>query len=379
MPEKNFRPIETPVLQISESLVLQPAELDDAERYFKLVAENYERLTRWIRVPRPPGTVEERRKAQAANLANSEHWWLIEVDSVLVGTIALHHVEPIERWALVGYWLGEGFTGKGHMTLSLKAVIDWAFSGLDLNRVEIQCALNNVTSAAIPERLGIRREAIRRQSEVINGVTLDMASYVAVADNWPPKPSIKALPKKEFRVDSEILLRPILESDCDTMWDVFDSGREYLGKFLPWIAEYKSEMDHTRIFESRRAEKDNFDGSCAYAIEYRGELAGTVGSGLPNRDNGIEVGYWLRQDLQGRGIMTRSVKALITMLLVEIGLHRVTIRAATTNLPSRGIPERLGFTHEGTMRDGGFVNGEYMDIDIYSILDHEWLARPTNA
>jgi len=31
------------------------------------------------------------------------------------------------------------------------------------------------------------------------------------------------------------------------------------------------------------------------------------------------------------------------------------------------------------MRDGGFVNNEYLDLEIYSMLDHEWIARSTNA
>ena len=145
------------------------------------------------------------------------------------------------------------------------------------------------------------------------------------------------------------------------------------------MAAYKTKDDYTRLYTARRLEADNFDGSRGYVVEYNGELAGTVGFGIPNRDNVIEVGYWLRQDLQGKGIMTRSVEAVITMLFVEVGMHRVTIRAATTNLPSRGIPERLGFKHEGTMREGGFVNNEYLDLEIYSMLDHEWLARSKNA
>jgi len=383
MTSKKIAILETPTLVADEIVVLQPSEIDDAERYLKMVADNYDRLTQWIRVPIPPSTVEDRRKAHAADLANGAdgtgYWWLIEYDGGLAGTIALHHVERTEKWALVGYWLAEEFTGKGIMTKSLKAVIDWAFSKLELNRVEIQASLNNPSSAAIPERLGIRRESIRRQSELINGTTLDMASYAAFADNWPPKAPARALPPNEIRVDHEILLRHRIESDLDAQWKAVDAGRDYLGEYLPWLDMYPNEGEHTRVYNTRLWERDNFDGSREYVIEYKGKLAGTVGFGIPNRDNGIEIGYWLRQDLQGQGIMTRSVEAIITMLFVEVGMHRVTIRAATSNIPSRGIPERLGFKHEGTLRDGGFVNNEYLDLEIYSMIDHEWLTRSQNA
>jgi ribosomal-protein-serine acetyltransferase len=239
--------------------------------------------------------------------------------------------------------------------------------------------MNNRASCAIPERLGIRRESIRRQSEIVNGVALDIASYAALADNWPPKPPERPLPARTIAVNEEIRLRQFAKSDRDAMWKALDTGRDYLGEYLAWITEYKTEDDHTRGFERRRIERDFFDRSGEYIVEYRGELAGTVGFGIPNRDNGVEVGYWLRQNLQGQGIMTRAVEAAITMLIVEMGLHRVTIRAATSNLPSRRIPERLGFTHEGTMRGAGLVQGEYLDLENYSILDHEWLAHSKNT
>ena len=383
MSQRLIPTLDTPVLTIDESTVLRPAELDDAESYFQLISENYGRLSQWIRVPVPPTTVEARRKAQAADLASGAggkaYWWLIEYKGELSGTIALHHVDAIERWSLVGYWLAEEFTGKGIMTRSLEAIINWSFADLGLTRVEIQCSMNNYPSVAIPERLGIRRESIRRQSEVVNGISLDMASYVALADNWPPKPPDRPLPARTITIDDEIRLRQFTENDRTPMWNALDGGRDYLSKYLTWMAEYETEDDHARGFDKRLGERDLLDGSGGYILEYRGELAGTVGFGVPNRDNGAEVGYWLRQDLQGRGIVTRAVEAVISMLIIEMGLHRVVIRAATSNLPSRAIPERLGFTHEGTTREAGLVKGEYLDLELYSILDHEWLARSKNA
>jgi ribosomal-protein-serine acetyltransferase len=375
--------METPLLVISDSISLRPAELDDAEIYLGMVAENYDRLAEWHSAPRPPAQADERRKAQAADLAKGEggkgHWWLIESDGDLAGTIAFHGIQARDRSAFVGYWLAEPFVGQGLMTASLKAIINWGFTELGLIRVEIECATINPQSCAVPERLGIRRESIRRQSQMRNDEPHDMASYVALADNWPPKPPARALPHKEIRVDDEILLRQRIEGDRDAMWKALDAGRDYIGKYLPWMAAYITEADHTRSYDTRRNETDNFDGSRGYIIEYKGELAGTAGFGKPNHDNGGEIGYWIRQDLQGRGIATRVVEKIIDMMIIEMGLHRIMIRAATSNLSSRAIPERLGFTYEGTMRDASFVNNEYMDLEIYSMLDHEWLKRSQRA
>lgn len=384
MPEEIPEDItETPVLNPTETLALRPADLDDAEDYARLVSENIDHVSKWIPVQKPSSTIDERRSAMATELesvsSGYRRWWLIESHGELAGTIDLHRIHNSTGRAMVGFWLAEGFTGQGIMTRSLRAIIDWAFSELGLIRIEIESSVENRAGCAVSERLGIRRESIRRQSNVINGVTHDMASYVAFADNWPPKPPKGAMPRDEIQLDDEIRLRPIVEGDQDAMWQAIDAGRDYLGEYLRWIKEYPSENQHTSGFRTRLFERDNFDRSAGYVIEYRGELAGNVGFGVPNRDNSAEIGYWLREDLQGRGIMTRAVEVVINMLIHEMGIHRVTIRAATTNLPSRGIPERLGFTHEGTLRGAGLVKNEYLDLEIYSILDHEWLARSKYA
>ena len=135
-----------------------------------------------------------------------------------------------------------------------------------------------------------------------------MASYAALADNWPPKPPARQLPHFKIRVDDEIMLRQGIETDRDDMRKALDAGRDYIRRYLPWMSTYKTESD-------------NFDGSRGYIIEYNGELAGTVGFGTPTRDNGVEIGYWLRQDLQGRGIVARSVEKIIDMLIHEMGFH----------------------------------------------------------
>ena len=380
---EKLRIADTPTLIVSESITLRPADLDDTEAFMALKGKNFPILTPWFSSSLPPNTADERRKIMAGDLEETtrheRYWWMIEYNDELVGKIDIHNMHRPSRIGEIGYWLDDDFTGKGIVTESTRAVLDWAFNELNFLRIEIICAVNNTASSAIPERLGIQREAILRKANINRGEIQDMAIYAILADNWPPTQPEPALPRTEIYVDEDILLRQRIEGDKDAQWKALDAGRDYLSEYLPWMSTYPTEEEHSRLFDIRHNETDNFDGSRGYVIEYKGELAGAIGFGKPNRDNGIEVGYWLRQDLQGRGIMTRSVEAVVTMLFVEVGIHRVTIRAATPNLPSRGIPERLGFKREGTMRDGAFVNNEYLDLELYSMIDHEWLARSTNA
>lgn len=330
------------MLSIGDSITLTPADLDDAEQFLNLAATNAARLRQVLGSWVLPSTVEDRRKLMASDLQAAEssgrHWWMIEHDGRFAGSIDIHGIKSHERSGSIGYWLGADFTGLGIMTQSLKAVIDWALTERSLVRIEIQIAIENADSCAVPERLGIRRESINRQSHIVEGQAHDMALYAALTDNWPPKPPSRAFPHKEIRVDNEILLRQHIDGDRAKMWKALDAGRDYIGKYLPWMAAYITEADHTSGYDTRRNETDNFDGSRGYIIEYKGALAGTAGFGKPDSDNGGEIGYWIRQDLQGRGIATRVVEKIIDMMIIEMGLHRITIRAATSNMSSPRYP-----------------------------------------
>ena len=71
--------------------------------------------------------------------------------------------------------------------------------------------------------------------------------------------------------------------------------------------------------------------------------------------------------------MTSSVEALIDYAFNKIGINRIQIRVAIKNIPSRSIPERLGFSLEGIERDGELlVDNQFTDIAVYSLLKREY-------
>jgi len=109
-------------------------------------------------------------------------------------------------------------------------------------------------------------------------------------------------------------------------------------------------------------------------------LAGLISFKYTDRANHkTELGYWLAQDQQGKGLVTRSCKALINLAFERMGMHRVQIKISVDNHRSKGIPKRLGFKFEGIERDGEFLNGHYTDLEVYSILKNEWLHHNGNT
>ena len=88
-----------------------------------------------------------------------------------------------------------------------------------------------------------------------------------------------------------------------------------------------------------------------------------------------EIGYWLLPEYQRQGIMTRSVQTLCRWAVEARLMHRIQILCAVENYSSNAIPRRLGFRLEGTERDGELMfSGEYVDTNVYSILDSEIIS-----
>ncbi|KHF38568.1 GNAT family N-acetyltransferase [Halalkalibacter okhensis] len=101
----------------------------------------------------------------------------------LVGVVGLHSVNWANKSTSIGYWLGEGFQGKGLMTEACRAVIDYCFHELGLNRIEIRAATGNQKSQAIPERLGFEKEGCLKSSEFLYDRYVDHYVYGLIKDH----------------------------------------------------------------------------------------------------------------------------------------------------------------------------------------------------
>jgi ribosomal-protein-serine acetyltransferase len=147
-----------------------------------------------------------------------------------------------------------------------------------------------------------------------------------------------------------------------------DLERERLRAWMPWADTTKGPGDVRTFIQDNRA-SGSFD---ALGIFVDGAYVGGVGLmvGRPSIDG--ELGYWIASAHEGRGLVTRACLALIGHAFGELGLHRVTIRVAPENARSRAIPERLGFTQEGLLREAGKTGTGYVDLLVYSMLEDEW-------
>ena len=177
---------------------------------------------------------------------------------------------------------------------------------------------------------------------------------------------------KIITVDNDIILKELELSDAEHIFKTIDSQREYLGEWLPFVEFTKSvkdSLDYVNSVVNMPKECKEWQFAIFCGDDFAG-LAGFKGTDRLNRKS--EIGYWLREEFQHRGIMTRSISVLIKFGFFELGLNRIQIKCAPGNIKSNKIPQRLGFTLEGVERDSEFVSESvFRDANVWSLLKRE--------
>jgi ribosomal-protein-serine acetyltransferase len=174
------------------------------------------------------------------------------------------------------------------------------------------------------------------------------------------------------RVRDDVDLRLLEERHTSAVFGLVNQDREHLRQWLPWVDASQTE-DDTLSFVRASLEQFAANNGINAGIWSQDQFAGVIGMHKINWLNRkVEVGYWLGQAFQGKGIMTDACRGVVTYAFRELDLNRVEIHCATENEKSSAIPRRLGFTLEGTVRQGQLLDGHYHDLLLFGMLKRDW-------
>ena len=172
-------------LNVDHSLQLRLLENQQAPLLFALIEKNRKYLRSWlpwldhnVRAADSRAFIECSRERYANREGLDMGLWHKEI---LIGLVGFNQFSWGPRSGEMGYWLDKEAQGAGLMTRSCSALLEHAFAELDLNRIEIRCAVDNARSRAIPERLGFRLEGQLRQAEWLYDRFVDHAVYGLLA------------------------------------------------------------------------------------------------------------------------------------------------------------------------------------------------------
>jgi ribosomal-protein-serine acetyltransferase len=147
--------------------LLRALEETDADELHALIERNHAELAKWMSWAQAQTREQTRAfigRSRASESDNSGFQRAIVVQERIVGMAGLPDIDWENRCAEIGYWLDRSHQGRGIMTAAVAALVDHAFAGLALNRLEIRTDVENARSRGLAERLGFHYEGTLRQS-----------------------------------------------------------------------------------------------------------------------------------------------------------------------------------------------------------------------
>lgn len=177
---------------------------------------------------------------------------------------------------------------------------------------------------------------------------------------------------ENLNIDDNLHLERISTSMAPVIFGAIDANRQFLRKWLPFVDRTQRISDTEDFIRSIDEEQPAYRNE-VYAIWYKWEFAGLIAYKDTDRANcKTELGYWMIENLQGKGIMTRSVLKLIELAFRKMNINRIQIKVALGNKKSAAIAKRLNFRLEGIERDGEKHHNRFRDLEVYSLLKKEW-------
>lgn len=177
----------------------------------------------------------------------------------------------------------------------------------------------------------------------------------------------------QLPVDDEITLVLAEDRHARVMTDLIVRNQKRLARWEPW-AEQPATLEGTRAYI--RAALDDFvrgrQISTIIAVDGGRQFVGRCGMRINPQLGSGDIGYWIDGEYEGRGITSRSARALIASVFDELGLSKVDLRTSVGNERSRAVAERLGFSFEGVLPRGLQFLNRADDVALYAVTARQW-------
>jgi RimJ/RimL family protein N-acetyltransferase len=178
-----------------------------------------------------------------------------------------------------------------------------------------------------------------------------------------------------FPLGDGVALVPRTPAIAEEFHQVRLANHERIVRWNPGLDPRPPTPEDTRAQLARNARRWLKGTMIPVAISVGGTLTGAAALRIDQKMCTADVGYWIDAGYEGRGLVTRTVTALLDQAFGPLGLHRVTLGTSAGNRRSRALAERLGFRQEALHREALPGEGGWEDEVVYGLLVAEWAAR----
>jgi ribosomal-protein-serine acetyltransferase len=174
--------------QLDDGSVLREFSESDVDAVYETVLANRQHLQTFMHWMRPEYSRQDATDFINQSIRNREErkglGFGIFRKNRFLGSIGFVSFDWAARKTEIGYWISKDEEGKGIISNSTRLLIEFAFSELGLNRIEIRCSAENQRSSAVPKRFGFTKEGHLREAEFRNGKLHDFELYGLLAAEW---------------------------------------------------------------------------------------------------------------------------------------------------------------------------------------------------
>lgn len=170
---------------------------------------------------------------------------------------------------------------------------------------------------------------------------------------------------------ASLRLRPVTDGDADALFALHSDARVLrFWDSPPWTERARADRF---IAACRQIEEEGSGARVAMERASDGTFVGWCGLTQWNPSyRSASLGYCLEEAAWGRGYATEAARAVLGWAFGALDLNRVQAETDTRNLASARVLEKLGFVHEGTLREDCVVNGDVSDSWVFGLLEREW-------
>ncbi len=164
-------------------LIIRKYKESDAEVLYEAVMESYDELHSWMPWCNDSYTLNSSKEwiNMELNLWDNGNEFAFAIfekeNNKLVGGCGLNRLDMLNKTGNLGYWVRSGYTKKGYASKAALMAVKFGLIELNLNRIEIICAVENKGSAQVAHKLGAKKEGILRNRLLLHEKIHDAYLY----------------------------------------------------------------------------------------------------------------------------------------------------------------------------------------------------------
>ena len=160
---------------------------------------------------------------------------------------------------------------------------------------------------------------------------------------------------RAFSLDDAAEVRPLV-SEKEIAATTLSIPHPYPdGEAENWISKHKPFYDEGKAV------------TFAIILSETGKIVGSISIWMDHKHAHAELGYWIGKPYWNNGYATEAGNAILSYGFKVRDLNRIHAHHMMKNPQSGKVMQKMGMTHEGTLRQHVMKDGEYQDLAIYAI------------